>query len=87
MQDLKLDETRRTGTGQRERQTICTHTHKVMGNRWKQSGQGRQSDRWEHTRGRGKLPETRGKLDVKIKQEATRQHRHKTKLNITNLTF
>lgn len=65
---------------------VPTHTHKVMGNRWKQSGQGRQSDRWEHTRGRGKLPETRGELDVKIKQEATRQHRHKTELKITNLT-
>ena len=40
----------------------------------------------EHTRGRGKLPETRGEWDVKIKQEATRQHRHKTELKITNLT-
>ncbi len=32
-----------------------------------------------NTRGRGKLPERRGELDFKIKQEATRQHRHKTK--------
>ena len=37
---------------------IHTHTHKVMGNRWEQSGRGRQSD-WWHTR-KGKWPETRG---------------------------
>ena len=51
--------------------------HTVMGNRWRQSGRGRHSDQWE-TR-EGKLPERRGELDYKIKQEATRQHRHKTK--------
>ena len=33
----------------------------------------------KHTRGRRKLPQTRGELDFKIKQEVTRQ----TKLNIT----
>ncbi len=31
---------------------IYPHMHKVMGNRWKQSGQGRQSDQWETYKGK-----------------------------------
>jgi len=60
------------------KQTIYTHTH----------GNGKQVETIRvgqtirpegNTRGRSKLPETREELNVKIKQEATRQHRLKTK--------
>lgn len=71
--------TRRTGTGQREMQTI--YTHQVRAQVETVRGKADNQTSGKTHRGRSKLPGMRGELDFKIKQEITRQHRHETKTN------
>ncbi len=62
--------TRRPGTKQREMQT---QIHKVMGNRWKQSGQSKKEGKQEGT-GNTNKELTQGDKTTKIKQETMKSN-------------